>query len=460
MKITGMPKATGRRVQLPAALDSECGVCGSPAPGHTHYGAAACCYSCRAFFRRTALRVRLRGIKRCRTGRRSCDLTAAGKCIHCRYQRCLDIGMSTEKLQGHRGKNHNSEIEAQNDDTKEECNDKSEVNITYGLSISVDELIRTYFNKKFKCSTVRLGQTQFPEVAVGTFSEIKILSGDLLSPVSSKSLMRKSVIVRREDAELQFIPMKVSVQMETECKEIQETVIPLNIEILENLYTIEEKNVFSNFLSEFKSHWLMSFGEEMMNNYISFCNRRQAISPHFMKTMNNHLRVRVIKCFKIMNNQLEIPQQVQLHLLRINLNKTLGLVQIHGFNTRELEDELSFVFSDQDWKQFSKETCLAKGAKIDEILRYSPLPVEAKAALLERLEESAAPVLGDHTVFCLLVMLVLLSGSEQVPQLVRARNQLENMLTRYLTVTYTSQTVQSHMTAVNLALHTLPMLAL
>ena len=65
--------------------------------------AANCCYSCRAFFRRTTTRVRLKGLKRCKTGLKACHVSQSAKsCIHCRYNKCLSIGMSPSLLQGQR----------------------------------------------------------------------------------------------------------------------------------------------------------------------------------------------------------------------------------------------------------------------------------------------------------------------------------------------------------------------
>ena len=86
-----------------------------------------CCYSCRAFFRRTVQRVRKKGLKRCRTGGQDCEVTPATKtcihcrytryctvmycivlhctvmhCIHCNHPRCLAIGMEPALLQGRR----------------------------------------------------------------------------------------------------------------------------------------------------------------------------------------------------------------------------------------------------------------------------------------------------------------------------------------------------------------------
>ena len=80
---------------------------------------AHCCYSCRAFFRRTVLRVQKKGLKRCKTGRKDCDVnTVAKNCIHCRYTKCLKIGMTPELLQGKRTKVEESEEENEEEEEK------------------------------------------------------------------------------------------------------------------------------------------------------------------------------------------------------------------------------------------------------------------------------------------------------------------------------------------------------
>jgi len=74
-------------------------VCSEPAPDHLHFG-ARCCYSCRAFFRRRAIR---REELRCRTSLGDCQLDINDKkCIACRYQKCLRIGMDPLLVQGSR----------------------------------------------------------------------------------------------------------------------------------------------------------------------------------------------------------------------------------------------------------------------------------------------------------------------------------------------------------------------
>ena len=87
-----------------STLEVRCGVT-IPVPGVTAVIIAGhCCYSCRAFFRRTVARVARAGLKRCRTGGRDCDVASVpGRgCSHCRYTRCLAIGMEPALLQGRR----------------------------------------------------------------------------------------------------------------------------------------------------------------------------------------------------------------------------------------------------------------------------------------------------------------------------------------------------------------------
>ena len=92
-----MPE-NGKKRRAPTALCRECGVCTAPAPDHLHFG-GHCCYSCRAFFRRTIERMERMDIV-CRTGDNLCEVNENSKsCSSCRYQKCLEIGMKRELLQ-------------------------------------------------------------------------------------------------------------------------------------------------------------------------------------------------------------------------------------------------------------------------------------------------------------------------------------------------------------------------
>ena len=92
-----MPRPRAMSTSEVRSPSSSSGVTITTIAGH-------CCYSCRAFFRRTVARVARAGLKRCRTGGRDCDVASVpGRgCSHCRYTRCLAIGMEPALLQGRR----------------------------------------------------------------------------------------------------------------------------------------------------------------------------------------------------------------------------------------------------------------------------------------------------------------------------------------------------------------------
>jgi len=101
-----MEEAKIKKKRAPTALLITCSVCGAPAPDHLHFG-GHCCYSCRAFFRRTIERMEKIDIV-CRTGVKDCEVSEMSKsCSACRYQKCLSVGMSTHLLQGKRKKKAN-----------------------------------------------------------------------------------------------------------------------------------------------------------------------------------------------------------------------------------------------------------------------------------------------------------------------------------------------------------------
>lgn len=98
-----------KKKRRPAVLCIECPVCGGPAPDHVHFG-GQCCYSCRAFFRRSSSRPV--SSFRCRSGKNDCIITSGIKsCIPCRLAKCLKIGMDPNLVRGKKFKKEKFEIE-------------------------------------------------------------------------------------------------------------------------------------------------------------------------------------------------------------------------------------------------------------------------------------------------------------------------------------------------------------
>uniref|UniRef100_A0A914YWT1 Uncharacterized protein n=1 Tax=Panagrolaimus superbus TaxID=310955 RepID=A0A914YWT1_9BILA len=73
----------------------ECEVCADDQQVSRHYS-VACCYGCKAFFRRTVFEKKKYYCKE----EKSCEVTKANrnKCRYCRYQKCLKTGMSEDNF--------------------------------------------------------------------------------------------------------------------------------------------------------------------------------------------------------------------------------------------------------------------------------------------------------------------------------------------------------------------------
>jgi len=96
-----------KKKRSPATLNILCPICGGPAPDHVHFG-GQCCYSCRAFFRRTS--VKPMSSHRCRSGKNDCVISSGIKsCIPCRLNKCLQVGMDPSLVKGKKTKSDNSE---------------------------------------------------------------------------------------------------------------------------------------------------------------------------------------------------------------------------------------------------------------------------------------------------------------------------------------------------------------
>ena len=66
-----------------------------------------------------------KGLKQCKQGSRDCEMTVSGKtCIHCRYTKCLHIGMRPDLIKGKR----KAEEEEEGRDDKEEEEEESDTN--------------------------------------------------------------------------------------------------------------------------------------------------------------------------------------------------------------------------------------------------------------------------------------------------------------------------------------------
>ena len=78
------------------------------------------------------------------------------------------------------------------------------------------------------------------------------------------------------------------------------------------------------------------------------------------------------------------------------------------------------------FNSFQEQRNGAPGCKIDEILKYSPIPDEIKRSLIGKLESIGHSILGDRTVFMLIVILLIFDDPD--PQVMKIREQYIHML--------------------------------
>ena len=106
---------------------------------------------------------------------------------------------------------------------------------------------------------------------------------------------RKSVIVRRDEAVAVAEPeIQIQVQLkdgnQAEGPNPFEIILSLNIEELENIFTVEEGNYFVKLRAGFDQKWnTIPIGEEMMSHFINFCKKNHQLPARFFQFMNNRI---------------------------------------------------------------------------------------------------------------------------------------------------------------------------
>ena len=150
--------------------------------------------------------------------------------------------------------------------------------------MSEDDIIRHYIHKKFR-STDLLTRDREP----GVIRRVNIRNTVGQSgPALPSPAVRKSVIVRREDAKTE---LEIELEMKSESNETDQIMISLNVEELENLFTTEEESYFTSSLAHFASCWhSIPQGPELMSLYSAFCQNPQPLSVSFMKLITGKLR--------------------------------------------------------------------------------------------------------------------------------------------------------------------------
>jgi len=308
--------------------------------------------------------------------------------------------------------------------------------------LSADDLVLKYIHKKFNKIEKKDIATNNPYLDTRhSIKKITIYNKSENVPYQQSSVIsqpfRKSVIVKRTEVEPQIqIELQLKKEPQTEGQnrcQANEFVVSLNIGDIENIFTMEEGIYFENVRGIFEQKWnAIPFGEEMMNHYIGFCKQRHNLPPRFFQLINNQLQERVLNFICSGDDLDKLPKSKQFSLLKRNLPEAVVLIKVLGFNMRTWTEELDFVFTNLDNQQFKGQSYGVEGAKIDEILQYSPFPDVVKRTLLNMMHSCAHPILGDPSVFIIMLMLVIFTDVHD-PDICSIHDQYWTMLRRHLT---------------------------
>ena len=165
----------------------------------------------------------------------------------------------------------------------------SEYKISDIERMSDDDIILHYLHKKFRATDLLIKDNQNSAVirAVKIRSSVdEVRPSQYLQELSPP--VRKSVIVRREDAKTE---VEIEVEMKSGSNETNQFMISLNVEALEMLFTSEEEKFFQISFEHFASCWhSIPQGTELMSMYSVFCQNPKPLSLNFMKRITGQLK--------------------------------------------------------------------------------------------------------------------------------------------------------------------------
>jgi len=275
--------------------------------------------------------------------------------------------------------------------------------------------------------------------------------------------IRKSVIVRRGPPKPQ-LNLEIHINEHIEEKENigtdENLVLSLNIAEIENMFTIEEERYLGKCVGDFTERWQeIPFGEEFVSEFVTFSDKRQTLSQTFFPVVNSRFRERILNFFFSGEEMCSLNMLTQFSILKANISKALMLVFVLGFNIETAKEEQEFVFNDTDLEQIRAQPPSDGSVKINELLKYIPLPESIKRLLYGLMVSCAHPILADRKVFVMMLMLVVFTGDDD-PLVSRVSAQYWTMLRRYLTRRlHTGCTVDSLLDSIRTCLDTLPLMA-
>lgn len=176
---------------------------------------------------------------------------------------------------------------------------------------------------------------------------------------------------------------------------------------------------------------------QCLQEYIGFCRHRSQFPHSFYNS--NVIRDRCKKILNSLSELLTVSQEEKKSLLSHNLAKAEMFSLCHAFNKPTWEEELNFLFGNEDKMMWMSCTPPVTGIPISTMITRSPLSELNKLELYRMLTTCKSPdgLLADTVVFTFSLLLILLSPTPASSwtvsyQVKSAHNKYETMLVKYL----------------------------
>jgi len=185
---------------------------------------------------------------------------------------------------------------------------------------------------------------------------------------------------------------------------------------------------------KFEEKWnKINFGEQVISEYIQFCENKKEFQPAFWHVVNLNLRKRCINFLTSLDLFDALSARKMFDLFKKNLYKASMLAYIFIINLPSAEEEIKFIMGNQDILQWnSRDQGLAgSGVAFSVMIQFMPMPDDKRFSFHRKVFENCHPVFEDKTVI-MLMLLYVISNNEDDWNIRRIRRKILSLLERHL----------------------------
>ena len=225
-----------------------------------------------------------------------------------------------------------------------------------------------------------------------------------------------------------------------------------NLEFIYNAYIFDEFSI--PFMKQRKLTFLNSWhitnlGEDVIGDYIEFCQSRTALPARWLAMAHKIFRERYMKTTFNIDIIKDVPETSLLRVLGDRLHLTNILPWIVNMNNKTPDDETRFCNGSQDLVQWKERDHGVEGIKAIELVgMLVPNSPDAKIAfkdLTQMLSIHKSNIFLDMSVHLLMVVLVIFDSKDADPHIRHVHKVAVDMLQRHLKMVSRQPAVDLHL---------------